>query len=155
MFDTASTDTLCMLAGGVALGAILCTRSRPPVSYGPSECSARKSEVVEPVSARAAPTEEPSDPSFWPEAELSENFEEQMRTVTKRDNHTSDKVKQAKRDLTPKIAEMELSRNKANGIVIPRIGEYTQPPETKVTGGCMFYMSDAYSQKMESMEKTE
>ena len=105
------------------------------------------------VSARAAETvEEPMEnndgvfDSLWG---LSEEGEEQMQKASiPKSEEQSERVRLAKQAVQPMYVES--LGTKGIGRTIPVIGRDVQPStQPKVSGGCMFYMSDRYTRAME------
>jgi len=105
------------------------------------------------VSARAAETVEDVEEdvdgaidSLWG---LSEEGEEQMRKASiPKSEEQSERVRLAKQSVQPMYVES--LGTKGIGRVIPVIGRDMQPSaQPKVSGGCMFYMSDRYTRAME------
>lgn len=109
--------------------------------------------VSQPVSARVADTvdgfnegvEDALD-SLWG---LSEEGEEQMRKASiPKSEEQSERVRLAKQAVQPMYVES--LGTKGIGRTIPVIGRNMQPStQPKVSGGCMFYMSDRYTRAME------
>lgn len=105
------------------------------------------------VSARAAetvrePTEE-KDSAFDSLWGLSEEGEEQMQKASiPKSEEQSERVRLAKQAVQPMYVES--LGTKGIGRTIPVIGRDVQPStQPKVSGGCMFYMSDRYTRAME------
>lgn len=105
------------------------------------------------ISARAAETVEESMEvnetaldSLWG---LSEEGEEQMRKASiPKSEEQSERVRLAKQAVQPMYVES--LGTKGIGRTIPVIGRDMQPStRPKVSGGCMFYMSDRYTRAME------
>lgn len=117
----------------------------------PSACaSARVADQV--VSARAAetvPEETPSEELFDSLWGLSDEGEEQMRKASiPKSEEQSERVRLAKQAVQPMYVES--LGTKGIGRTIPVIGRDVQPStQPKVSGGCMFYMSDRYTRALE------
>ena len=112
--------------------------------------SARVAEQV--ISARAVDTvsEEPaSEETFDALWGLSEEGEEQMRKASiPKSEEQSERVRLAKQAVQPMYVES--LGTKGIGRTIPVIGRDVQPStQPKVSGGCMFYMSDRYTRALE------
>jgi hypothetical protein len=113
--------------------------------------------VSEPISARAAGIV--SDPqesedtkvsmdSLWG---LTDEGEEQMRKASiPKSEEQSERVRLAKQAVQPMYVES--LGTKGIGRTIPVIGRDIEPnAKPKVSGGCMFYMSDRYTRALEEM----
>ena len=105
------------------------------------------------VSARAAETvNDPMDDTdgaldlLWG---LSEEGEEQMRKASiPKSEEQSQRVRHAKQAVQPMYVES--LGTKGIGRTIPVIGrDMTPSTQPKVSGGCMFYMSERYAQALE------
>ena len=148
------------MSGAIGLGvsaavAVMLMQKKNKERYTtPSPDSACASAMVSnTVSARAAETVE--DPvkdndgvfdSLWG---LSEDGEEQMRKASiPKSEEQSERVRLAKQAVQPMYVES--LGTKGIGPTIPVIGRDVQPStQPKVSGGCMFYMSDRYTRAME------
>tara|TARA_B110001450_G_scaffold172540_2_gene160941 strand:- start:228 stop:563 length:336 start_codon:yes stop_codon:yes gene_type:complete len=109
--------------------------------------------VSEPISARASETvvddaneSDGFDVSLWG---LSEEGEAQMRKASiPKSEEQSKRVRLAKQSVQPMYVES--LGTKGIGRTIPVIGRDMQPStRPKVSGGCMFYMSDSYTRELE------
>ncbi len=80
---------------------------------------------------------------------LTEEGEEQMRKASiPKSEEQSERVRLAKQAVQPRYVES--LGTKGIGRTIPVIGRDMQPSlQPKVSGGCMFYMSDRYTRAME------
>lgn len=107
------------------------------------------------VSARAAETVEETQDGFdgafddvglWG---LSEEGEEQMRKASiPKSEEQSERVRLAKQAIQPMYVES--LGTKGIGRTVPVIGRDMEPStRPKVSGGCMFYMSDRYTRALE------
>lgn len=147
---------LCALmgAGAVAVMAIKNSNFHIPT---PSACSARRAVEELPeetdadgqlyeVSARATSVTDTMD-GLWG---LSSDAEEQFKGVKPNPlGANSDAVKKAKRDLAPKRVE---SRGKGNGVQVLSVGRSESTTKPKVSGACMFNMSDEYADRLMEQE---
>lgn len=148
------------MSGAIGLGvsaavAVMLMQKKNKERYTtPSPDSACANAMVSTtVSARAAETvEEPMEDndgvfdSLWG---LSEEGEEQMRKASiPKSEEQSERVRLAKQAVQPMYVES--LGTKGIGRTIPVIGRDVQPStQPKVSGGCMFYMSDRYTRAME------
>ena len=115
----------------------------------PSACSSAM--VSDTVSARASETvveevEEDLMRDLWG---LTDEGEEQMRKASiPKSEEQSERVRKAKQAVQP--VYVESLGSKGIGRTIPVIGRDVQTSaQPKVTGGCMFYMSDRYTRALE------
>ena len=144
-------------AVGLGVSAMAAVMMMQKKKYGcrhtpaPSACaSARVSEPV--VSARAAETvqDDPSGGEFFDSLwGLTDEGEEQMRKASiPKSEEQSERVRLAKQAVQPMYVES--LGTKGIGRTIPVIGRDVQPStQPKVSGGCMFYMSDRYTRALE------
>lgn len=141
--------------GVSAMAAVLMMQKKNRPSYTASghESACANAMVSNTVSARVEETaEEPVEEtdvlfdSLWG---LSEEGEEQMRKASiPKSEEQSERVRLAKQAVQPMYVES--LGTKGIGRTIPVIGRDMQPStQPKVSGGCMFYMSDRYTRAME------
>lgn len=139
--------------GVSAMAAIMLMnhKSKGHISYLNSTCASAM--VSEPISARASETvvddaneSDGFDVSLWG---LSEEGEAQMRKASiPKSEEQSKRVRLAKQSVQPMYVES--LGTKGIGRTIPVIGRDMQPStRPKVSGGCMFYMSDSYTRELE------
>lgn len=150
MFDSCSTDTLCVAAGAVALGAIYMSRRDHMYPYAPTECSARKAEVGDEVSARAAAVsdeaqDKPYDEDLWG---FTEEAAEAMKAARPPTAETSQAVRNARIAVS---AAIETNFTKGIGATTLVGGRpfAEGPAKPKVTGGCYFNLSEAYADELQ------
>lgn len=132
-----NSDTLLLAAGAGLVGALWCaSSSRRPLFLGgtaATECSAYRAEPIaadDAISARAANTvaEDPFT-DLW--GFHSEGAEAQFANVRSLDAH-SDKVRQARIAVRPKIQETPTRSNKT-GVPFMRMGVELQKQRRKMT----------------------
>lgn len=147
-----------LVFGGVAATAcaFMLKNQRPLTRSHDSMSACASARVVESVSARAMDTVQddsvdvvegsPYDNSLWG---LSEEGMDQMTKATvPKVGDNSDRVKLAKEYVRPSFVES--LGTKGIGRTVPVIGRDMMPSsQPKVSGGCMFYMSDRYTQALE------
>lgn len=142
--------------GVSAMAAVMLMQKKKKTHYStPEPNNACASAMVsDTVSARAAETVEEaegdSDGAFnmglWG---LSEEGEEQMRKASiPKSEEQSERVRLAKQAIQPMYVES--LGTKGIGRTVPVIGRDMEPStQPKVSGGCMFYMSDRYTRALE------
>ena len=140
------------VSAAVAVMMLQKKNKRPYTTPSP-ESACANAMVSNTVSARAAETvDEPMEDnetgldSLWG---LTEEGEEQMRKASiPKSEEQSERVRLAKQAVQPMYVES--LGTKGIGRTIPVIGRDMQPStQPKVSGGCMFYMSDRYTRAME------
>jgi hypothetical protein len=148
------TETMCVLAGAAAIGAIWYTTSsrHRPLSFRsppPTECSARaafpsSSPPGEGVSAKAASMD------FW-EGAWSADAEEHMRKHSDPVKRMSAaKLAQAQR-VTP-VLPLDTTFAKSRGSNVPTLGRaMSDDAPRSVSGNCgLFYASEAYADALQA-----
>lgn len=162
-----TTDTACMIAGATALGVIVfsaCQKNNKGQHMlfeerAPTACSARVA-YGEPISARAAAVEAPKDATakttnplddLFSREQLSEGFDEQFQGSIQRSRQTDEKVKKAKNEVRAQNVELHNNAKSLGAeVLVPgRCAERSKRPQPKVTGGCMFFQTDAYASALE------
>lgn len=160
--SSVAAPAMCAVAGGIALASYAVSAKRARMTKPTACASARRGTVQAPsgdagapskvdgaVSAKlAATTTGLDDEGLWgltPEAEAQ--FEGH---TTKMLGANSDKVKQAKRDVTP--AWVESTHTKSLGTTIPRIGCNVETKKTNVTGMMMWHMPERYADEVALLE---
>lgn len=160
MFD--QTETACVLAGVAAIGTIyaLQFQNRPhyPVRGAATECSARHGKVEDSgVSARVASVEETSDlfeDGLWNNMS-PEGKEAMMKNPTALPNRgkNTEATRNNLKAVQP-ILNIQPTHSKILGtkpLVAGRSGHEAQKlPD--VTGGCMFFMSEGYADRLRDQE---
>lgn len=169
------TESACVIAGIAAMGAIYLAHSHSRVfsrhGVNPTECSARASTfspgLPEPISARAATlttTEEPvvsalEDSELWNNMSVEDEQAMKSSSVSlPNGGPNTEATKKARREVQPTL-NLETTGAKTVGtrpLIAGRSGEETstmkKPP--KVTGECMFFMSDAYADQLMMTQST-
>jgi len=141
--------------GVSAMAAVMLMQKKKKTDYTtpPPGNACANAMVSNTVSARAAETvEEPTkenDSAFDSLWGLSEEGEEQMRKASiPKSEEQSERVRLAKQAVQPMYVES--LGTKGIGRTIPVIGRDMEPnTRPKVSGGCMFYMSEKYAQALE------
>ena len=159
------TETMCVLAGAAAIGAIWYTTSkdrggRLPLRSAPTECSARvagtsaKLAVVGGDGEAAPVGGETSSVEFW-DAAWSQDAEVHMK-----------KHSDAVRRLTPAeivrrqriqpVMPMDTTFAKSLGSAVPTVGRAVQDDKPRsISGNCgLFYASEAYSDALQTQQTT-
>lgn len=142
--------------GVSAMAAVMLMQKKKKTHYStpdPNNACANAM-VSNTVSARAAETVEETQDGFdgafdmelWG---LSEEGEEQMRKASiPKSEEQSERVRLAKQAIQPMYVES--LGTKGIGRTVPVIGRDMMPStQPKVSGGCMFYMSDRYTRALE------
>lgn len=146
------TEATCLLAGVVAVGAIYVaqqSRHRMPYYASPSQCSARAANVE--ASARAANVVEAGtdflDAGFAAD-HLSENFHEEMAKNAPLVNGgaNSSATKAALAQVQPLLPLEPTLSNEIGSVVLSAGRTPSEAPRPTVTGGLMFYATEAYAQ---------
>lgn len=147
---------LCALMGAGAVAVMAMKNSNFHIPT-PSACSARRAveelpeealdtEELYEVSARATSATDTMD-DLWG---LSSDAAEQFKGVKPNPlGANSAAVKQAKKDLAPKRVE---SRGKGSGVQVLSVGRSESTTKPKVSGACMFNMSDDYADRLMEQE---
>lgn len=161
------TESVCILAGVAAVGAIYLTHSHNKFmsknASFPTECSARASTHASPeaVSARAAVVEDDATVlSVLENSELWNNMSQEDEQTMKASSISlpnggpnTEATKKARREVQSTL-NLETTGARTIGtrpLVAGRCGSETgNPSPPKVTGECMFFMSDAYADKLMS-----
>lgn len=158
MFD--QTETACMMAGIAAVGAIYVAKTHRPF-VGPiphaTECSARAATVV---SARPASVEDGSGTLFsdgrW--SNMTSEGEESMTRNASRLPNNGKNTQETRNNLRKVQPHMSLDTTGAKTIGIKSLipgrcaSEEAASKPPMVTGGCTFYMSDAYADRLMTLE---
>lgn len=166
MFD--STETVCVLAGVAAIGALYASQShiRPHTigRGGATECSARRATVAPAISARAASVEvqqssnaeKPTDaPDLWQEAfpSPSEDFEQHFPKHRRPGGGAyTEATKRARKEVAAQLnLETHHAKNRGSTVLIPG-REVSKTEAPKVSGGCFLYMTPAYADRLMDQE---
>jgi hypothetical protein len=166
MFD--QTETACVLAGIAAVGAIFVVQSQnrsfSKYSTPPSECSARVGSLESSgISARAASVEEVSDSTLFSDNNMwnnmSEEGEDSMSKNASRFPGGGRNTEATKKnmEMVKPVLSLETTGAKTVGtrpLIAGRCGqETTEAKMPEVTGECMFFMSDAYADRLMSTQQ--
>lgn len=140
----------------------------------PSACSARLAQADQGVSARAA-TVDAGDVGKAPESsassapvtkkadtasylsqgfpdttdEFKDHFAKNGAAMPKRGRENSEAVKKAKEELRPKSVELHNNAKSLGAHVLVPGRAAGQSAQPKVSGGCMFFQTDAYASALE------
>ena len=141
------TETVCILAGAAAIGAIYMAKSRPHM--GATECSARAAPVV---SARATAVAEPVSQTATHESDdalasafppLSDGFDMQFQGTQVPNRNMAAAARSRISLMTPPMPSF--TKETGSVSLVPGRDGATAAPRPKPTGGCMFNMSEAYA----------
>ena len=158
------SECACVTAGALALGAIVYSNCRSSGLLGPNPtmCSARRAVAhADGVSARQGSTDAESDSN--PMEDLFEtpsaDFEAHMQQrptlpgggdqAAQRNRANRDKEDMQKQNFTQPRNSKTLG---AAVLVAGRCGKTVEVAKPKVSGGCMFFQSEAYSEQLMSQE---
>jgi hypothetical protein len=165
MFD--QTETACVLAGIATVGAIYVAQSQnrwfSMYSTRPTECSARVGSIeTSGISARAAPVDSSdttlfTDSSMW--NNMSAEGEDSMSKNASRFPGGGRNTEATKKnmEMVKPVLSLETTGAKTVGtrpLIAGRSGqETTEAKMPEVTGECMFFMSDAYADRLMSTQQ--
>lgn len=151
------TETICIASGVVAVGCILNShrRNRRALASPPTACaSARVADTA--LSSRAASVAPAND--FLPglfDAPVSEGFDAAMAApVLPNGGPQSDATRRNRAAVTPQL-QLEPTLSSELGSTPLVAGRApTAAPTPPVSGGCMFYQSEAYASRLPAVAES-
>ena len=131
----------------MAAAVMIMTKSRPRSQFTPETTPCASARAAETVAMTEEKTSDMAyDSDLWG---LTEEGENQMRGASiPKSEEQSERVRLAKLAVQP--MQVESLGTKGIGKIIPVIGRDVQSNvQPKVSGGCMFYMSEKYAQALD------
>lgn len=137
------SEIVCLVVGLAAIAIIMCSRGNMSTYYAPpTECSARKSDVVSARVGTAMPVEEEEDMDglFKSTEELIGEVEDIAQDISTRPTKTPKEIKELEREVQPKVMELANLGKSVGATVLsagvtPHVVEYSEQDTVRALGG--------------------